>query len=239
MGLEELPGVVGGAFGGNLLGAGMDVVDAAGLRFVDVGVGAGLVEDPGVVALGEGVDGHDFEVAGGDEVSAVLGGLLLVVGEGIDGAADGVEVFLEDGLAGVLDVGLKGRDGDGGEDGDDRHDDHELEEGEAGVGSLVMRRFRRKANTEVPDSVRNDGLYSCGEVHHVLYFVPSRAVPVDLEWTSKTFCPPQESESASSCMARRPHSLEPVMGSMGMARRNLTFLVWTSTPSTRVSRSGG
>src|SRR6266480_2188592 len=39
-----------------------------------------------------------------------------------------------------------------------------------------------------------------------LYLVPSSTVPSDFVNTSKTFCPPQESEAGSSCMERRPQS---------------------------------
>ena len=60
--------------------------------------------------------------------------------------------------------------------------------------------------------------------YHVLYFVPSRAVPWLLVWTSKTFWPPQESESASSWFERTPQSVLPVMGSFGILRRKRTFL---------------
>ena len=93
----------------------------------------GVVLDghPGVGALGEGVDGHDFEVAGLDEVVEGLGGFLLVDGVGVDGLAHDVEVFLEDGFLGVADVAGVGGDGDGGEQADDDHDDHEFEQGEA------------------------------------------------------------------------------------------------------------
>src|ERR1700676_203722 len=72
-----------------------------------------------------------------------------------------------------------------------------------------------------------------------LYFVPSRPVPSDFVWTSNTLCPPHESESGSSCIERRPHSVLPVIGSMGILRRKRTFLPCTSTPFTSVSRSGG
>src|ERR1017187_2741508 len=75
--------------------------------------------------------------------------------------------------------------------------------------------------------------------YQVEYFVPSRPVPVDFEYTSKTPCPPYESDPGSSCMERKPHSAWPVIGSVGILRRNLTFLPCTSTPFTSVSRSGG
>ena len=60
--------------------------------------------NPGVGAVGDGILGHDLEVAGLDEVVEGLGGLLLVDGVGVDGGAHGVEVFPEDGLVGVADV---------------------------------------------------------------------------------------------------------------------------------------
>ncbi len=216
-----LPGVIGGAVGGGDLGAGVDVVDA-GFGLVDGGEGVALDGLPGVGAVGEGVDGHGFEVAGPDEVVEGLGGFLFVDGVGVDGGADGVEVFAEDGFAGVADVFGVGGDGEGGEDADDDHDDHEFEEGEAGGGAAGRR-----------------GDWFRSEVYHVLYFVPSRPVPGLLVWMSKTFCPPKESESGSSWLERRPQSVELVMGSVGILRRKRTFLPWISTPSTRVWRSGG
>src|ERR1700675_654194 len=75
-------------------------------------------------------------------------------------------------------------------------------------------------------------------IYQSLYLVPSKATWSDLLKTSKTFCPPQESESLSSCMERIPHSCL-VMGSTGIRRRNFNFLPATSTPVTSVSRSGG
>ena len=85
------------------LSAAVDVVDA-GLGLVEAHHGVFLDGDPGVVALGDGILGHDFEVAGLDEVVEGLGGLLLVDGVGVDGVAQDVEVFAEDGLFGVADV---------------------------------------------------------------------------------------------------------------------------------------
>src|SRR5690242_18220154 len=55
-------------------------------------------------------------------------------------------------------------------------------------------------------------------IYQSLYFVLSSPVPSDLVKTSKTFCPPQESESGSSCIERKPHSLVFVMGSVGIER---------------------
>src|SRR3954451_19822336 len=72
-----------------------------------------------------------------------------------------------------------------------------------------------------------------------LYLVPSSAVPFDLVCTSKTLLPSQESESGSSCMERRPQSVSPIIGSVGIRRKNFNFFPPTSTPLTKVSRSGG
>src|SRR5580704_6557547 len=76
------------------------------------------------------------------------------------------------------------------------------------------------------------------------YFVPSNAIPVDFEYTSNTFFPPQLVESGSSCTERKPHSARPVIGSFGTRRRNRIFFPAapeppTATPFTSVSRSGG
>src|ERR1700741_4039561 len=77
--------------------------------------------------------------------------------------------------------------------------------------------------------------------HQSEYLLPSRAVPCDLEYTSKTFLPHQLMESGSSVTHRSPQSACPVIGSTGIFRRKRTFLsaVPTWTPFTRVSRSGG
>ena len=178
----------------------------------------------------KGSMGMALEVAGLDEVVERLGGFLLVDGVGVDGLAQDVEVFLEDGLVGVADVAGVGGDGDGGEQADDDHDDHELEEGEArrgaaSAGKTGLGGRGRCSTTSAGKSALPGLLLRMGDVYHVEYFVPSRAVPVLLVWTSKTFWPPKESESASSWLERRPQSVVPVMGSMGMRRRNLTFLV--------------
>src|ERR1700726_4581696 len=75
-----------------------------------------------------------------------------------------------------------------------------------------------------------------------LYFVPFSAVPVDFEYTSKTFFPPQTAESGSSPVDRSPQSARLVIGSMGTLRRNrslLSFPAPNCTPVTSVSKSGG
>ena len=133
---EPLPGVVGGAVGGGLLGAAVDVVDA-GFGLVEVHHGVCLDGHPGVGAVGHGVDGHGLEVAGLDEVVEGFGGLGFVYGVGVDGLAHDVEILFEDGLVGGADVAGVGGDRDGGEDADDDHDDHEFEEGEAVVAGAI------------------------------------------------------------------------------------------------------
>src|SRR5260370_28741062 len=75
-----------------------------------------------------------------------------------------------------------------------------------------------------------------------LYFVPSSAVPVDFEYTSKTFFPPQVIESQSSLLERSPQSDRPVIGSTGTLRRNRSLLSFPGpsyTPFTSLSKSGG
>lgn len=76
-------------------------------------------------------------------------------------------------------------------------------------------------------------------IYQSLYFVPSEAVSCDFVYTSNTFCSPRESNSGSSCSECSPHSAFPVIGSMGIRRRNFSFLPLTSTPFTNVPRSGG
>ena len=113
MWVDLLPGAVGGAVGGGLLGSTVDVVDA-GVCLVDAGEGVVLDGHPGVGAMGEGVDRHGFEVAGLDEVVEGLGGFGFVDGVGVDGLTHGVEILFEDSLFGVADVAGVGGDGDGG-----------------------------------------------------------------------------------------------------------------------------
>src|SRR5438309_156126 len=75
------------------------------------------------------------------------------------------------------------------------------------------------------------------------YFVPSSPVPPLFEYTSKTFCPPQDVESGLSWYDRKPHSVLLVIGSGGIRRRYFSLRPLASlaagTPSTSVSRSDG
>src|SRR6266850_5117101 len=75
----------------------------------------------------------------------------------------------------------------------------------------------------------NRDLFTLCTRYQSLYLVPSSPSASDLVWTSKTFCPPQESDSGSSCIDRIPHSVVFVIGSMGILRRNRTFFPCTST----------
>ena len=109
----------------------MDVTDA-GVGLVEALEGVGLDGLPGVRSVGEGIDGHDLQIAGLNEVVEGLRGFLLVDGVGVDGAAHGVKIFAEDGFASIANVLDVGGDGDSGEQTDDDHDDHELDEGKAG-----------------------------------------------------------------------------------------------------------
>ena len=61
--------------------------------------------------------------------------------------------------------------------------------------------------------------FGCSSHHQSEYFVPSIAVAVDWEYTSKTSLPPHCVDSGSSCTARRPQSGWPVIGSIGIFRR--------------------
>src|SRR4051794_38261035 len=78
-----------------------------------------------------------------------------------------------------------------------------------------------------------------GFIYQSLYLVPSSAVPCDFVYTSNRLSPLHESESGSSCMERIPHSVFPVIGSIGIRRRNFSFFPFTSSPSTSFCRSGG
>ena len=90
------------------------------------------------------------------------------------------------------------------EDADDRHHDHQL--------------HQRKARVLFPDSC------ACRLPTSREYLVPSRAVPCDFEYTSKTLCPPKESDVGSSCIERSPHSALPVIGSIRNAAQKRHLL---------------
>src|SRR5260221_354354 len=72
-----------------------------------------------------------------------------------------------------------------------------------------------------------------------LYFVPFIPDASLLLKTSYTSSPPPPSESGASAYARVPHSAFPVIGSTGILRRNLIFVLPTIpagvNPSTRIS----
>src|SRR5215468_3327707 len=78
-----------------------------------------------------------------------------------------------------------------------------------------------------------------------LYFVPLRASPSLLLYTSNTSSPPQEVESGLSLYDLSPHSVSPVIGSIGRRLRNRTraSLVPTTlagiNPSTSILSSLG
>src|ERR1039457_4935804 len=216
----KLPGRISLTIGARFGRAGMDVGDA-GFGLIQRNHGLAAVGHPGVFAARHGIFGDVSELAILDQVAERLRSLLLIHGVGVDSGAHGLQVFLEGGFARVLDGAYKAGNRHGDEDADNGHHDHQLDEGKAGLCTIsAQMRF-----------------LSCS--HHVAYLVPSSAVPCDLECTSKTLCPPYESESGSSCMERNPHSAWPVIGSTGILRRTLTFLPCTSTPFTSVSRSGG
>src|SRR5580700_6953703 len=74
-----------------------------------------------------------------------------------------------------------------------------------------------------PGARSSPGSNRSSRIYQSLYFVPSRAVFSDFVYTSKTACPPHESESGSSWFDRNPHSKPFVSGSRGILRRNLIF----------------
>src|ERR1017187_2133307 len=79
-------------------------------------------------------------------------------------------------------------------------------------------------------------------LYHSEYGFPSLSRSRVLEYTLKTFSPPQVSALASSCMLRRPQSVPLVKGSRGTLRRNFIFFpsaVCVLTPSTRISSDSG
>ena len=115
---------------------------------------------------------NHLQVAVLDEVVQRLRRLLLVHGVGVDGGAHDVEVFLENSLAGMLDGAHITGDRQRCEYPNDGHDDHQLDEREA---------FVLFPNTAHRFLLRPNRL-----AYQVEYLVPSRAVPCDFEYTSKT-----------------------------------------------------
>ena len=153
--LVALPAGVSRPVGADLLGSGVDIVDA-GLSLIDALEGIVLGWDPRVCPIGEGIFGHGLDVTSLDEVVQRLRRLLLVDRIGIDRAAQGPEIFFQNGLSGMpyaLDVH---RNGDSGQQADDDHDDHQLDQGKALLEAACA---------------------SWSRSYHVEYFEPSRAVP--------------------------------------------------------------
>src|SRR5215469_7649777 len=172
---------------------------------------------PAVACVGERVLGQFFQVAGFDQVLKRLWRLLFVQRVLVDERAQGVEIIAQGRLLRVQDRFLVVRNCQREQNDNDADHHHQLNQSKAALSEA----------------------FSHSLSYHVLYFVPSSPVPSDLVYTSKTFCPPQESESGSSCTERRPHSSLPVTGSTGIRLRKRSFLPLESTPLTRVSRSGG
>src|SRR3982074_2596811 len=102
---------------------------------------------------------------------------------------------------------------------------------------LQLAEFR--AVLGIPATELSRDLLEVHAIYQSLYFDPSSPVPCPLVSTSNTLCPPQESESGSSCIDRMPHSVVFVIGSTGIFRRKRIFFPCTSTPFTSVSISGG
>ncbi len=159
---QELPLAVHGPVAGESLRAGVDVVDAfLGLR--DGDWIAGLIGHPGVIAERHGVLRNALQVAALDQIVQGAWAFFLIDGVAVDGRAHGVQVFLEDGFLSLA-YGLQvARNGNCREQADDGHDDHQLDDGEAGLtGSCSPGAGQRIVRSR----------------HHVLYFVPSREVPL-------------------------------------------------------------
>src|SRR5581483_5133439 len=149
-----------------------------------------------------------FYISRGNQIIERLGRFLLVESVLRYQRSHGEQVLAQHAFFGVQDGAVVC--GNGNRDEDQHHADydHQFDQGEAST---------------VFSSIRH---------YQLLYSVPSKPLPCDLVKTSKTFCPPHESESGSSCIERRPHSVLPVMGSTGTRRRKRTFLPPTSTPLT-------
>src|SRR5579862_1348491 len=175
-----------------------------------------LFRRPSVVVSGHGIDRELLQITGRNEVVERLRGFLLVERVLRDDGPQGEKILFQHRLARPDNRLVVGRQRDRHENENNADDDHQLNQRKPAVSS-----------------------FGSLSHYHVLYSVPSKPVPWDFVNTSNTFWPPQESESGSSCIDRNPHSVVPVMGSTGMRRRNFNFLPCTSTPFTRVSRSGG
>src|SRR5271165_1159232 len=215
-----LPTAVGRTFAGFLLAPAVHVNDA-GLRLVrrhDAVVGDG---NPGFARVGKGVHGQGLEIARIHEVLQRLGRFLLVERELVNHRSQCVEIVPQDGLSRPQNGRLIAGNCHRHQDDDDADDHHQFNQSESALSRAPLH------------------IWFCQPSYHVLYFVPSSPVPSDLVYTSNTFCPPQESESRSSCIDRSPQSVVPVIGSTGICRKNRIFLPFESTPFTRVSRSGG
>src|ERR1035437_2322614 len=213
------PRAIRGAFAGGLIATAMHVDNP---RLGLIGRHEAVVGDrhPAIACVGEGVLGELLKISGVHQVLQGLRGLLLIERVLIDKRPQGVKVAAQRSLFGVQNGRRIIRDGEREQDHDDADHHHQLDQSEAALSQAPVH----------GRTLRN---------HHVLYFVPSKPVPSDLVYTSKTLCPPQESESGSSCIERKPHSSLPVMGSTGIRRKKRIFLPLESTPFTRVSRSGG
>src|SRR6185437_3634568 len=213
---KSLPTAIRAAIAGSLAGSAVHIINA---RFRLAGVENGvifLLRGP-VRCAREGVFGNLFQVSGGNQIIKRLGRFLLVQCVLRDQRAQLEQVLFQHCLARVDDRAVIGGHRNGDQDQHNADHDHQLNQGKAAQPS--------------PD------FESCH--YQSLYLVPSSAVPSDLVYTSKTLSPSQESESGSSCMERNPQSLFPVIGSIGILRRNFSFFPPTSTPFTSVSRSGG
>src|SRR5207302_2839821 len=163
-----------------------------------------------VAGASDGVGGNFAEVTCGNEVVERLRACGLIQRVLLNGVAHGLQVLLEYRLPSANDGFFVTARGDADQHQDDGDHHHQLEHGEA-AAVFAAAATHSSASCEM-------------EVHAYQseYLLPSSAVLVDKEKTSKTFLPPQLVESGSSCTERLPHSAFPVMGSTGICLRKRT-----------------
>src|SRR5580704_6409785 len=180
---------------GGLVGAQQDVIE--------FGMPLALATD--------GIGGNFAQVTGGNQVVQRLRPRGLIQRVLLNGVAHGRQILLEYGLLCPKHRFFVTSPGHGDQHQDDEDHKHHLDHGES-AGALASSAKHGQAICKIK-------IHAYQSEHFV---VPSSAMLVDNEKTSKTFLPPQLEESGSSCTERMPHSAFPVMGSSGMRLRKRT-----------------
>src|SRR5579885_792212 len=215
---EILPGGIGGPVQGVLLAAGMHVVHArAGLVRAQNGIAD--VHHP-IILVADRVERYFAQVMCLHQIVQRLRRLLLVQRIIVDGLPHGLQVLFQHGLARSLHGLVVNNRGHADQDREDHHHDHQLDQRESQRAATPAVRKPRLA-PQFPRPLHS--FTPAFTFYQSEYLVPSSAIPVDFEYTSKTLFPPQLVESGSSCTERKPHSARPVIGSTGTRRKNRMF----------------